>query len=771
MSLPSTILSQSARQSGWLRIFVPFLALFVGLGTASSVQAQSTINSSSITLNVNGTTTTYNTDTPNGGSNPNFAGNDFGQFNINGSGLTITGGTISFTPAAGSNYDEVDLLIKVYQGTASSTPPTTYVATVPLTNQTPAMSTGPRVYGYTGPALNIVSFATMGGNAPGTSYRFDIRYGIFDNNFNSNPIALATDLVPSVFEVTGSLPVTDTWLGTTNDDWFNSANWSQGFVPDATTDVVIPNFPSGSVAKYPNIYASGNFFVPIATPGATTTFPTGGSTSDAAVRNLLLVGNNSTTDRAIMRLVKGNLTVSGNFTNQYLSFIAREDTRVLFNSSSTQQLGGGSFASVTMAGGGQKNIVGPFNVNQEFAFNSTNDNTVVATDNNNPGTSFIQLADRNAFNNNNGAQLVNETNTSYILGLIQTNRQNVGPNEMETVNGVPTLSPRTFGGLGITMLLTATPVTAGGNTVDIAITRSTTVPNYYIRGTYSVRRVFGVRPSNTAGLVANMTFTTLDAETKNLMPGNASINPANLSLFLSTNGGSSFSQLGRDAAPVTTATPLSYTIAKSGVTTFATFTLGDLTNPLPVQLVAFDAKRAGENALVTWATASETNSSGFEVQVSTTGDSFRKLTWVASANGNSLQRQTYGYTDTESGKSGLRYYRLRQVDLDGKESYSSVKVVNFDKFATAGEAAVAVYPNPFTRDEQATLSIQSPVVGDANLQIMDMAGRTVSTGSISTVAGANEVAVPNVASLSKGIYLVKVTFASGETKTVRMQKQ
>src|SRR5205823_821450 len=89
----------------------------------------------------------------------------------------------------------------------------------------------------------------------------------------------------------------------------------------------------------------------------------------------------------------------------------------------------------------------------------------------------------------------------------------------------------------------------------------------------------------------------------------------------------------------------------SSLTSF-TLTLGDKTNPLtptplPVVLTAFNAVQSGLNTRVTWLTASEKNSAGFEVQVSTDGSYFRKLAFIDSQNGNSNNFQNYSYLDTE----------------------------------------------------------------------------------------------------------------------------
>jgi len=143
---------------------------------------------------------------------------------------------------------------------------------------------------------------------------------------------------------------------------------------------------------------------------------------------------------------------------------------------------------------------------------------------------------------------------------------------------------------------------------------------------------------------------------------------------------------------------------------------------------------------------------------------------VASKSANSATASNYSYTDTEAGKSGVRYYRLRQVDIDGQYSYSPIRAVSFAGANDAAVASLSSYPSPFTSSDQAALVLQAPTAGTAQLQLTDLMGRTIVSRSVTTVAGISEVAVPNARELAAGTYLVKVTFATGEVKTLRIQK-
>jgi hypothetical protein len=94
--------------------------------------------------------------------------------------------------------------------------------------------------------------------------------------------------------------------------------------------------------------------------------------------------------------------------------------------------------------------------------------------------------------------------------------------------------------------------------------------------------------------------------------------------------------------------------------------------PLPVELTQFDAIPYPQLNIVKWVTASENNSSHFELEMSVDGENWRKLTTIPSA-GNSTEELKYSYVNYNS--NPLTYYRLQQFDIDGKfETYGPISV-------------------------------------------------------------------------------------------------
>jgi hypothetical protein len=124
------------------------------------------------------------------------------------------------------------------------------------------------------------------------------------------------------------------------------------------------------------------------------------------------------------------------------------------------------------------------------------------------------------------------------------------------------------------------------------------------------------------------------------------------------------------------------------------FTLGSLSpaNPLPVTWTSFQGVLHDGQAALTWETASERNSAFFEVQRAENGKDYTAIDTVA-ASGTTTEKHTYAFTDPEVLTESM-YYRLRQVDHDGEESYSDVVQVRLP--SEHDVVPLRVYPNPAT---------------------------------------------------------------------------
>ena len=207
-----------------------------------------------------------------------------------------------------------------------------------------------------------------------------------------------------------------------------------------------------------------------------------------------------------------------------------------------------------------------------------------------------------------------------------------------------------------------------------------------------------------------------------------------------------------------------YVLSRAGLTSFSAFMVGDGTAPLPVELVAFAARASAAGVRLNWVTASERNNDRFEIERSTTGvpADFRPIGTVA-GHGTTATPHQYEWLDqTRPSTGGVVYYRLRQVDTNGRSAYSEVQAVR----PLALDWQLAAYPNPATDH----LTVPLPAAG-AVVEVFDALGRrahlaiTDSDGYVPASSGA--AAILNMRALPAGAYVVRVTLPDG----TRQQQQ
>ena len=159
---------------------------------------------------------------------------------------------------------------------------------------------------------------------------------------------------------------------------------------------------------------------------------------------------------------------------------------------------------------------------------------------------------------------------------------------------------------------------------------------------------------------------------------------------------------------------------------------------LPVTLASFDASENLEGKIdLSWATASELNNAGFEVQHSVDAKNFEAIGWV-SGNGTSNMFHTYSFT--ASAQPGKNYFRLKQVDHDGK----------------------AIYSKPLTISPKMKYKIgPNPTSGIVNVHFNDFTETEIkvfnATGDLVRVQTPGEGSQIDLSSQPAGIYVVQIT--------------
>lgn len=185
--------------------------------------------------------------------------------------------------------------------------------------------------------------------------------------------------------------------------------------------------------------------------------------------------------------------------------------------------------------------------------------------------------------------------------------------------------------------------------------------------------------------------------------------------------------------------------------------LDGLNGSLPVELVSFDAVLDGDAVLLEWATASETNNAGFEVEhlpavqaERQALDNWQKIAFV-DGHGTTVAQQQYQYR-LEEVPPGRHRFRLRQVDFDGSFAYSpEVEVILELVQAYALDAA---YPNPFAHS--ATLHFAVRQTQQVHISLYDIQGRAIQTIFRGVVGGGTmQEATISGSQLANGVYFIR----------------
>lgn len=176
--------------------------------------------------------------------------------------------------------------------------------------------------------------------------------------------------------------------------------------------------------------------------------------------------------------------------------------------------------------------------------------------------------------------------------------------------------------------------------------------------------------------------------------------------------------------------------------------------PLPVTFIGIEARKLSAGVQLTWKIAGEENVVRYEVERSGDGRSFSTVHAVE-RNG----KDTYTYLDPSPLATG--FYRVRNVDSDGKFKYSTIVRV------AGGTSTVVVRAFPLPAQNQLTL--QHPALGEgALISLSTTDGRVVK----SLKPGASSLQTTlELSSLQKGLYLLRFTTQTGETQTLKITKQ
>jgi len=167
-----------------------------------------------------------------------------------------------------------------------------------------------------------------------------------------------------------------------------------------------------------------------------------------------------------------------------------------------------------------------------------------------------------------------------------------------------------------------------------------------------------------------------------------------------------------------------------------------------------EAKKQPASTLITWKVAAEENVSSYELEKSVDGSNFNKI-------GAIVANQSSAYSLIDNSPSSIAYYRVKNIDRDGKFKYSSIlKVSN-----GASTFIKKVYPVPAINEVYLQ---QEPVTYGATISLLATDGRWIKT----IIPQANSMQTKiELAGLAKGLYLLKYSDGKGSEEVLKLVKE
>ncbi len=197
-------------------------------------------------------------------------------------------------------------------------------------------------------------------------------------------------------------------------------------------------------------------------------------------------------------------------------------------------------------------------------------------------------------------------------------------------------------------------------------------------------------------------------------------------------------------------------VSFNGISTLGQFTLASNgSSPLPVSLLSFGGNRTNSNVLLNWITANEVNCRGFAIERGVGSLNFEEVAYVASKGSNSNKKLSYAFNDQNVPSQEL-FYRLKQIDLDGKYSYSPIVSIK----GIQSETSTIVYPNPFS----GRIWVETNANEMVQVNIFDVQGRKIWTKEIFSTG---KIEIPASQDWETGIYFIQLN----DKQPVKVLKQ
>jgi hypothetical protein len=160
--------------------------------------------------------------------------------------------------------------------------------------------------------------------------------------------------------------------------------------------------------------------------------------------------------------------------------------------------------------------------------------------------------------------------------------------------------------------------------------------------------------------------------------------------------------------------------------------------PLPVDLLNFTGAQVEKGIQLLWSTQNEMNNKGFELERSSNSADWKQVTFLNG--GEDHSQNNYSFIDL-SPTDGINYYRLKQLDFDGRFNYSKVISVNYEN----QKVEYSFYPNPV----EDLLHIKAnKEESNLELKLLDISGKILWSG--------NNIQPISLKEFSTGIYFLEI---------------
>jgi len=341
---------------------------------------------------------------------------------------------------------------------------------------------------------------------------------------------------------------------------------------------------------------------------------------------------------------------------------------------------------------------------------------------------------------------ISENNATYYCGGIRISRFGPVSNNLTAVINSCTIFKNTSTG------------SAGIGGIGVLSPSSVYVKNSIIGGNISSSGppdIYGGIISENYNLLQNVSGATITGDTTNNIYG---LSPDCQPLALNNSKNGTMTCAIPDSSPARDVIPIDSNGAplldqrganRNGKFDIGAYEFWDNNGALPVELSSFMASVNGNTVYLKWATATEINNRGFQIEKSS-NNGFIPLAFI-SGHGTSTQLNKYTYTD-KNVSSGVYAYRLKQIDYNGTYKYSKIVEVNIstpNKFTLSQN-----YPNPF--NPSTTINFTLPSAERVRIIIYNQLGQQVALVMDRNFEAGNHSIHFNGSNLASGVYFYRI---------------